>query len=69
MAYDAENGLGRPTLGSLFNLNPFALMRQFSEDMDQMFGSNFGGVAAMEIWRPAVEIKQKDLMVTAERQV
>jgi hypothetical protein len=37
--------------------------------MDQMFGSNFGGAAAMEIWRPAVEIKQKDLMVTAERQV
>ncbi|HZO55525.1 MAG TPA: Hsp20/alpha crystallin family protein [Bryobacteraceae bacterium] len=53
--------------GSLFNLNPFALMRQFTEDMDQMFGSNFGG-AAMETWRPAVEIKQKDgkLMVTAE---
>ncbi len=54
--------------GSLFNLNPFALMRQFTEDMDQMFAPYTGAAPAMEAWRPAVEIKEKEgkLMVTAE---
>jgi HSP20 family protein len=54
--------------GSLFNLNPFALMRQFTEDMDQVFGQSLGATTAMEAWRPAVEIKEKEgkLLVTAE---
>jgi HSP20 family protein len=51
--------------GSLFGLNPFALMRQFTEDMDRTFGQIPNGSAA---WRPAIEVKQeKDkLVVTAE---
>ena len=51
--------------GSLFGMNPFALMRQFTEDMDRAFGQvpNGGGG-----WRPAIEVKQeKDkLIVKAE---
>lgn len=51
--------------GSLFGLNPFALMRQFTDDMDRTFGQLPNGGAA---WRPAVEVKQQEgkLLVTAE---
>jgi HSP20 family protein len=51
--------------GSLFGLNPFALMRQFAEDMDRAFVQIPNGNAE---WRPAIEVKQeKDkLIVTAE---
>ena len=53
--------------GSLFGVNPFALMRQFTDDMDRTFGrpsiASNGGA-----WCPAVEVKEKDgkLCVTAE---
>lgn len=45
--------------GSLFGMNPFALMRHFTEDMDRMFtGTPFKGEGAT--WTPAVEVKQKE---------
>jgi HSP20 family protein len=53
--------------GSLFNMNPFALMKQFADDMDRIWGqmprmSGDGG------WSPAIEVKEKEgkLLVTAE---
>lgn len=53
--------------GNLFTLNPFALMRQFTEDMDRYFGQ-FSGVAGDGAWTPAIEVKEKDgkLLVNAE---
>jgi HSP20 family protein len=53
--------------GGLFGLNPFALMRQFTEDMDRFFTAPpawpNGGA-----WMPAIEVKQKEgkLVVTAD---
>lgn len=56
---------GSPFRGSLFSLNPFALMRQFSEEMDRTFGQT---ATEGSSWRPVIEVKQKEgkLMVTAE---
>ena len=52
----------------LFSMNPFTLMRRFTEDMDRMF-SGFGA-AAPEVggWAPPVEIRESDgnLLVSAE---
>ncbi len=59
-------GLEEPLFrGSLFGLNPFALMRQFTDDMDRTFGA---GSPEGQVWRPAIEVKQeKDkLIVRAE---
>jgi HSP20 family protein len=41
--------------GGLFSLNPFALMRQFTEDMDRMFNAG----SKLEAWRPAIEVKEE----------
>jgi HSP20 family protein len=53
--------------GSLFNVNPFALMRQFTEDMDRYFGQ-LPRVAGDGAWMPAIEVKEKEgkLFVHAE---
>lgn len=59
-------GLDTPlSRGSLFGINPFALIRQFTEDVDRAIGQAANGGGA---WRPAVEVKQeKDkLVVKAE---
>jgi HSP20 family protein len=53
--------------GRFFGLSPFALMREFTDEMDRMFR----GVAptAEEItWTPAIDVQQTDgsLVVTAE---
>lgn len=59
-------GLEAPLFhGSLFNVNPFALMRQFTEDMDRSFGHFPNGGTA---WAPAIEVKRKNgnFLVTAE---
>ncbi len=54
--------------GSLFGLNPFALMRQFTEDMDRVF--NYAPLApgTGAAWSPVIEVKEKEgkLLVTAE---
>jgi len=51
--------------GSLFGVNPFALMRQFTEEMDQTLGQAGNGNGA---WRPVIEVQQKEgkLIVKAE---
>jgi len=51
--------------GSLFGVNPFALMRQFTDDMDRAFGQPVNGGGE---WRPAIEVKEKEgkLLITAE---
>jgi len=54
--------------GSLFNMNPFALMRQFTEDMDRFFGQMPKTATDTAAWTPAIEVKQKEgkLLVTAD---
>ncbi|HWB86934.1 MAG TPA: Hsp20/alpha crystallin family protein [Bryobacteraceae bacterium] len=56
--------------GSLFSMNPFALMRQFTEEMDRMLGAGprAAGEGMSAIWSPAIEVKEKDgkLLVNAE---
>jgi HSP20 family protein len=54
-------------LGRVFGLSPFAMMREFTEEMDRMFQ----GTAAsqeMQAWAPAIDVQQANgnLMVTAE---
>ena len=55
---------------SIFNVNPFALMRQFTEDMDRTLGREPGGreLEGAGLWSPAIEVKRKngDVVVTAE---
>lgn len=54
--------------GSLFGMNPFALMRRFTEDMDRTF--NGGSPTTMDnaVWRPTIEVKEQSgkLLVTAD---
>jgi HSP20 family protein len=55
--------------GSLFGVNPFALMRRFTEEMDRMFAETRGGTTGtMAEWRPAIEVKELpgELQVCAE---
>src|ERR1700683_398478 len=53
--------------GSLFNMNPFTLMRRFTEDMDRAFGAA-PGTGEATLWSPAVEVKEVNgkLLVSAE---
>lgn len=52
--------------GSLFSMNPFALMRQFTEEMDRMFTAMPEPKA--EFWCPAIEVKRANgaISVVAE---
>ena len=45
----------------LFNANPFALMRRFSEEMDRMF-SGHSGWRGDEVaqWAPAIDVREHD---------
>lgn len=54
--------------GSFFNVNPFALMKQFAEDMDRFFGQAPRSAGDAGAWAPVIEVKEKDgkLLVTAE---
>ncbi len=54
--------------GSLFNMNPFALMRRFTEDMDRMFVPATLGKEELEVWSPVVEVKEINgkFLVSAE---
>lgn len=51
--------------GSLFTMNPFALMRQFTEEMDKMYP---WPETSAEFWAPAIEMKRANgmLIVQAE---
>ena len=54
--------------GGLFSMNPFALMRQFTEEMDKVFAQIPGAIGNGAAWSPAIEVKEKDgkLLLTAE---
>lgn len=54
--------------GSLFSLNPFTLMRQFTDDMDRFFAQAPRAGGELAAWMPAIEVKQKDskLLLTAD---
>jgi len=50
-----------------FGVNPFALMKHFTEEADRIFGHKTGN-APPDTWRPAIEVKEEkgSLLVTAE---
>jgi HSP20 family protein len=54
--------------GNLFTVNPFALVRQFTEEMDRIFGAAPQATGNGGAWAPAIEVKEKEgeLLVTAE---
>lgn len=63
----ARRGQSYPSLfsygpGDLFSMNPFALMRQFTEDMDRFFGGTGRerGYRESNEWLPAIEITERD---------
>ena len=61
-------GLEAPLIRrGFFGVNPFALMKHFTEEADRMFGYKTA-TAPTEAWRPAIEVKEDkgNLFVTAE---
>jgi HSP20 family protein len=52
--------------GDLFRMNPFAVLRMMTEQMDRAFGEGFGG--SSQNWNPALEVREKDgnLVVCAD---
>ena len=59
-----------PTLfrGNLFAVNPFALVREFTDEMDRIFGAAPRASVNGAAWAPSIEVKEKEgkLLVTAE---
>ncbi|HEY7388486.1 MAG TPA: Hsp20/alpha crystallin family protein [Bryobacteraceae bacterium] len=60
-----------PAVRDFFTLDPFAMMRRLSEEMDRAFGSSFGLTRTMGhrgMWAPAIEVRELDneLEITAE---
>jgi HSP20 family protein len=53
---------------SLFSINPFALMRRFTEEMDRALGNMMPAAGEDRLWAPAVEVKEMEgkLLVSAE---
>jgi HSP20 family protein len=54
-----------------FTVDPFAMMRRLSEEMDRAFGSTFGltrSMAQTGVWSPAIEVREHNntLEITAE---
>lgn len=52
-----------PSTRDFFTLDPFAMMRRLSEEMDRAFGSTFGLTRTMGqggMWSPAVEVRERD---------
>jgi len=61
-------GLEAPSIrGGFFGVNPFTLMKHFSEEVDRMFRYKTA-IAPPDVWRPAIEVKEEkgDLLFTAE---
>ena len=56
-------------VGRFFGMNPFTMMREFTEEMDNIFKGNIPAIpAAPEVWAPKVDVQRcnGDLVVTAE---
>jgi len=59
-SYERVPMLGGSLLGSsLFDINPFALMRRFTEEMDQVIGPASKQASQLSGWRPAIEVKEE----------
>lgn len=54
-------------LGRLFGMSPFALMREFTDEMDRMYRASRVGLET-EAWAPAVDVQECNgsLVVSAE---
>ncbi|HEY7303801.1 MAG TPA: Hsp20/alpha crystallin family protein [Bryobacteraceae bacterium] len=54
--------------GDLFGVNPFALMREFTKEMDRAFSTSSASELRPEVWIPAIEVKKANgnFLVTAE---
>lgn len=52
----------------LFSMNPFAMMRRFTEEMDRAFSAGRSDFGASRMWSPAVEVSERDgkMLVHAE---
>ncbi len=65
-----SRGLFGPMIpfGDLFGVNPFALMREFTREMDRSVSGSWSGEFAPQAWMPAIEVKEANgnLVVTAE---
>lgn len=60
-----------PAVRDFLTLDPFAMMRRLSEEMDRAFGSSFGLTRTMGqrgMWSPAIEVRELDneVEITAE---
>ena len=55
--FESEMPMSR---GSLFGVNPFALIRQFTGDMDRAFGRAPAIAGNGTAWCPTVEVKEKE---------
>jgi HSP20 family protein len=57
-------------VGKFFGMSPFAMMREFTEEMDRAFRANGPAMEtpALRAWAPAVDVQRTngDLVVTAE---
>lgn len=55
-------------VGRFFGVSPFAMMREFSDEMDRMFRSGAAETPAVQAWTPAVDVQRcnGNLVVTAE---
>lgn len=53
--------------GRFFGLSPFAMMREFTDEMDRMMRGN-GSAADLGAWVPAIDVRQcnGDMVVSAE---
>lgn len=69
-SFFGRRGLFGPMMpfGDLFGVNPFALMREFTKEMDRAFSASPGGELRLQVWMPAIEVKEANgnLVVTAE---
>lgn len=54
--------------GDVFAMNPFALVREFTKELDRAFATSLGGESTSAMWAPALEVKETDgnFVVTAE---
>jgi HSP20 family protein len=48
------------TPADFFRMNPFALMRRMSEELDRVFSESAGREQSERAWAPAVEVMQRD---------
>ena len=60
-------GLDMPLLRGSFSMNPFTLMRRFTEEMDRFFPTKLG-TGETDFWSPAVEVTETGgtFLVSAE---